>query len=219
MGAGTRAATDVTRYALDEAAATRRARWAALVSIATPLGPVVLGVVLLRRLAWGPSPLVSAVVAALLALIVVRGCVRYAAVKRRVGMLVVTLEDDEIRVETTRDGVAIARADVTRIVEIDGSLGGLVVESRRAAGESVEAHIPQGGHGYAELCAKLERWRPVERRPRGRPSTRLMFGAVIVAAFFFVPFFLDDVVAHSKFFAAGMVAASWLALRMVLRGR
>ena len=45
------------RYRLDDAQASRRALIAALVGAASAVAPVLLAVVLLRRLGWAPEPL------------------------------------------------------------------------------------------------------------------------------------------------------------------
>jgi hypothetical protein len=210
----------VIRYSLGDAEATRRARWAAVVGAVSSLAPIGLAVVLLHRLGWSPTTAFWAVVGALVALVVTRASVGYGSARRKLRALVVTVGEDDIHVASTRDGYGIPRARVARIVEIDGSLGGLRVESYPdARGVIYEARVPRGGEGYADVRRRLESWRPIERRGRRAPRVRLALGALVVAAFFFVPFLLDDFVAHSKMIAAGLVAAMWLVMRMVTRGR
>lgn len=207
------------RYRLGDAEATRRARWAAIVRATSALAPVVLAVVLLHRLGWAPTLAFWAVTATLVLLVGTRAGVGYAGARRRLGSLVVTVSDDEIHVENARDGYSIPRARVARIVEIDGSLGGIRVESLpEGRGEVVfEAHVPRGGEGYAEVRGKLESWRTIERRGRRGPAVRLAIGAAVVAAIFFVPFLLEDFVARSKLVAAALVAGTWLVMRFVTR--
>jgi hypothetical protein len=67
--------------------------------------------------------------------------------------------------------------------------------------------------------AHLEGWRAIERRGRRGPAVRLAMGAVIVLAFFFAPFVLEDLVARSKVFAAALVVGMWAAMRAALRSR
>jgi hypothetical protein len=211
----------VIRYQLGDAAATARARAAAAVGAVTSLAPVVFAVVLVRRIGWAPTGEFWAVVVALGALVVVRAAVAYATARRKLRALVVTVSDDDLRVESTRDGYTIDRARVARIVEVTGALGGLRVESEPdpRSGVVFVAHVPRGGEGYAEVRAHLEPWRPIERRGRRGPAVRVAIGVAVVAAIFFVPFLLEDFVVRSKLLAAGLVVGMWLAMRTALRGR
>jgi hypothetical protein len=210
----------VIRYRLGDAEATRRARWSAVVRAVSSLAPVGLAVVLLRRLAWAPTPAFWAVVGALVALVAARAGAGYASTRRKLRALIVTVSDEDIRVASTRDSFAIPRARVGRIVEVDGSLGGLRVESQRdARGVLFEARVPRGGEGYADVRARLASWRAIERRGRRGPRVRIAMAALVVGGIFFVPFLLEDFVARSKLVAAGLVAGMWLVMRTVLRGR
>jgi hypothetical protein len=190
-----------------------------LVRAVTSLAPIAMAVVLVRRLGWAPGPAFWAVVLVLVALVVTRAVVGYGRMRRRLGALVVTVSDDEVHVETTGDAFSIARAEVARIVEIAGSLGGLRVESVPAprSGVVVEAHVPRGGDGFAEVRGRLEGWRAIERRGRRGPAMRVAIGAVVVAGIFFVPFLLEDFVARSRFVAAALVAGMWIAMRAAIR--
>jgi hypothetical protein len=220
LGPGQRPPEDVIRYRLGDAEATRRARWGSVVGASSSLAPIALAIVLLHRLGWAPTTVFWAVVACLVVLVVTRAIAGYSSARRKLSALVVTLSEDDIHVASTRDGYAILRARVARIVEIDGSLGGLRVESYPdARGVVFEARVPRGGKGYAEVRARLESWRTIERRGRRAPRVRVALGALVVAGIFFVPFLLDDFVAHSKLVAAGLVAAMWLVMRVVTRGR
>jgi hypothetical protein len=220
VGPGQRAPEDVIRYRLGDAEATRRARWDAGVGAISSLAPLGLAMVLLRRLGWAPTTGFWAIVDGLVTLVLTRAVVRYSSVRRKLGALVVTLGEEDIQVVSTRDGYVIPRLRVARIVEVSGSLGGLRVESYPdARGVVFEARVPGGGEGYAEVRARLASWRTIERRARRAPRVRVAMGAVVVAGIFFVPFLLDDFVAHSKLVAAGLVAALWLVMRGVTRGR
>jgi hypothetical protein len=221
VGPGQRPPEGVIRYRLGDVLATRRARAAAAVGAVTSLAPVVFAVVLLTRLGWQPATPFWAVAAVLVALVVVRAAVGYGAARRRLRAMVVLLTDDDIRVETARDTYAIARTRAARIVEIDGALGGLRVESAPdpdGGGVSV-VHVPRGGEAFGELRRHLARWGPIERRGRRGPLVRLAVGAVVVAGIFFVPFLLDDFVARSRIAAAGLVLGMWLVMRVVIGRR
>jgi hypothetical protein len=171
----------------------------------TSLLPVVLAVVLLRRLGWAPTGGFWAVVGALVALVAVRAVMGYRTALRRLGALVITVDGDTIRLESPRDGWSIERARVARIVEIDGSLGGVRVESLPdpRTGVVFVVDVPRGGPGWADVRAAIESWRPIERRGRRGPAVRLLTGALVVAGIFFLP----------------LVAATWIAMRIALRGR
>ncbi|HEY1690715.1 MAG TPA: hypothetical protein VGG39_01050 [Polyangiaceae bacterium] len=221
MGPDERAAEELTRYRLGPREATFRARAAALVTAFGQLAPILLAVVLVERLGWAPGGPFWAVVLVLIALVVVRAGVGYGRLRRKLAALIVTASADDIHVETTSDGYSIARANVARIVEVDGRLGGLRVESLPDARSGVvyEANVPRGGTGYEDVRRLLEEWAPIRRRSRRGPAVRLAIGAVVVAAIFFVPFLLEDFVARSKVVAAALVAGMWLVTRMVLRRR
>jgi hypothetical protein len=211
----------VIRYRLGDAEATRRARAATVVRALASLAPVVLAVVLLRRIGWEPGALFWAVAGAVVALVAVRAAVGYGATRRKLAALVIAVGDDAIHAETARDGWTIERARVARIVEVDGRLGGLRVESvpDPRSGEVLEVQVPRGGETYAEVRARLDAWRVVERRGRRGPAVRFAVGALVVAGIFFVPFVLDDFVARSRVLAAALVAGMWLVTRLALRGR
>jgi hypothetical protein len=211
----------VIEYRLPPDVAQRRAQAAAVVRAVTSLLPVLLAVVLLHRLGHAPTPLFWAVVGFLAALVVVRSFVGYGAARRRLSAMKVTVEDASIRVDGPRDGWTIDRDRVARIVEIDGSLGGVRVESLPdpRSGVVFVVDVPRGGAGWADVRAAVEQWRPVERRSRRGPAVRLLVGALVVAGIFFLPFLLDDFVARSQLVAAGLVAATWIAMRLALRGR
>ncbi len=209
------------RYRLDDAQASRRARVAALVGAAGAIAPILLAVVLLRRLGWAPEPLFWAVVGALVVLVVVRAMVGYSSLGRRLRALVITLDDDAVRADGLRASEAFPRDSLEHVVEVDGALGGLRIGFGRDpdTGEAREIRVPRGGDGYAEVRARLETWRAIERRGRRGPLLRLAVGALVVAGIFFVPFLLDDFVARSRLLAAGLVAFAWIAMRTAMRGR
>jgi hypothetical protein len=219
VGPGERAVEGLIRFRLGQAEATRRARAASLVRAVTSLAPIVMAVVLVRRLAWAPGPAFWAVAGALVALVATRALAGYGGMRRKLRALVVTVSEEDIRVETTGDAYSIPRGRVARVVEIAGSLGGLRVESLPdpRSGVVLEAHVPRGGEGYADVRRRLESWGPVERRGRRGPAVRVAIGALVVGAIFFVPFLLEDFVARSRVVAAVLVAGMWIAMRVAMR--
>jgi hypothetical protein len=221
VGPGQRAAEGVIVYRLGAVAAKRRAGATAAVRAVTALAPVVLAAELLPRLGWTPAGPLLAVAAALFALVVVRAAVQYATAKRRLGSLRVTLDDDSLATETAADRLTVPRSRVARIVEIDGALGGLRVDSAPdiASGVVLSASVPRGGDGFGEVRARLEQWRRIERRGKARSGVRLLVGVAVVMAMFFLPFVLDDFVARSKLLAGGVVVFAWAAIRWTMRGR
>jgi hypothetical protein len=209
----------VIQYRLPPEAARRRALAGASVRAVTSLLPVALAVVLLRRLGWAPTGTFWAVVAALIALVGVRALVGYGAMRRRLGALKVTLDQSSVCVDGARDGWAIERANIARIVEVEGALGGLRVESRPdpQSGVVLVVDIPRGGSDWADVRAAALSLGPIERRSRRGPVVRLLMGVLVVAGIFFLPFILDDFVGRSKLVAASLVAVAWLAMRFALR--
>jgi hypothetical protein len=211
----------VTRYQLGASAATRRAAAGAVIRAATALAPVVLGLELLPRLGWTPTGTFWVVAVAVGALIVVRTLSQFATAKRRLSALVVTLEDDSITTETSSDRLTIGRADVARIIEIDGALGGVRVESGPdpQSGVVLVVTVPRGGERFGDVRAALEQWRAIDRRPRVRARVRLVLAAGVVMAVFFLPFLLDDFVARSRVVAALLVIVAWAVTRWTMRAR
>jgi hypothetical protein len=211
----------VIRYRLGAAAARRRAVAASVVGAVTALAPVVLGLELLPRLGWSPTGLFWVVAAFVGALIVVRTGSQYATARRRLTALEVTLDDDGIATATPSDTLTVARSRVARIVEVDGVLGGLRVESEPdpRTGVVLVASVPRGGERFGEVRAALEQWRPLERRARLGLRVRVLSGAAVVAGVFFLPFVLDDVVARSRVIPAVLVLLAWAVTRSTMRGR
>jgi hypothetical protein len=209
----------VIQYALGEPAARRRAAAGAAIGACTALAPLLLALELLPRFGWTPSVTFWAVAVALGALVVVRAVTQYASASRRLAALRVTVDDDAVATETPSDRLSIARARVARILEVDGALGGVRVESvPDENGVVVVASVPRGGEGFGDVRAGLEQWRSIERRPRLGRGVRLLFGAGIVAAIFFLPFLLDDF-ARSRPVAALLVLMAWAVTRWTMRGR
>ncbi len=221
MGSGQRAPEGVIVYRLGAVAAKRRAGAAAVVRALTALAPVVLAAELLPRLGWSPAGPLLVVAAALFTLVIVRAAVQYATAKRRLGSLRITLDDDSLAAETAADRLTVPRALVARIVEIDGVLGGIRVESAPdvVSGVFLSASVPRGGEGFGEVRARLEQWRTIERRSKRGSGVRLLLGVAIVMAMFFLPFVLDDFVARSRLLAGGVVVLAWAAIRWTMRGR
>jgi hypothetical protein len=221
VGAGQRATEGVILYELGAAVARRRAAAASAVGALTALAPVVLGLELLPRLGWSPTGTFWVVAATIGVLIVVRTLSQYTTARRRLASLKVTLEDDAIATATSSDTLTVARGRVARIVEVPGALGGLRVESTPdpRSGVVLVASVPRGGEHFGDVRAVLERWRPIERRRRLSVGVRVLSGAGIVAAMFFMPFVLDDFVARSKLVAAVIVLLAWAVARWTMRGR
>jgi hypothetical protein len=211
----------VIHYSLGAAAARRRAAAASAIGAATALAPVVLGLELLPRLGYSPTGMFWVVGAAIGALVVARTASQYATARRRLAALEVTVDDEAIVTATSSATLTVARDRVARIVEIHGALGGLRVESEPDArsGVVLVASVPRGGERFGDVRAALERWRPIERRPRLGVGVRLLSGAAVVAAVFFLPFLLDDFVARSKAVAAVLVLLAWAVARWTMRGR
>jgi hypothetical protein len=207
-------------YALGNVEAGRRAAIVTAVGAATALAPLVLACELLVRLRWSPPPAFWAVAVAVFVLVVTRASVQLGQARRRLRSLRITMDGDAIATHTARGVVSIARAEVDRIVEIEGPLGGLRVTSHAdARGATRVVNVPRGGDGFGDVRAQLERWGAVERRGRRGPLVRVGVGLAVVAAVFFLPFLLEDVVARSPAIAGVLVAATWAAMRWALRGR
>jgi hypothetical protein len=221
VGSRQRAPESVIRYRLGDAAVRRRATVAAAVGATIALAPVLLGLELLPRLGWAPTGTFWAVVTAIGALVLVRTISGYQTARRRLTSLRVALDDDAIVTETPRETLTIPRERVARILEIDGELGGVRVESTPDPGSGIVlvANVPRGGEGFGDLRARLDQWRAIERRPRLGVGVRVLFGAGVVAAVFFLPFLLDDFVARSKVVAAVLVVLIWAVTRWTMRGR
>ncbi len=209
------------RYRLGAPAAKRRAAAASAIGAATAVAPVVLGFELLPRLGWSPTGMFWLVAAAIGALIVVRTVSQYTTARRRLSALEVTLDDEGIATATPSDALTVARARVARIVEVQGALGGLRVESEPdpRTGVVLVASVPRGGEHFGDVRAALERWRPIERRPRLGIGVRVLSGAAVVAAVFFLPFVLDDFVGRSRAVAGVLVLLAWAVARWTMRGR
>jgi hypothetical protein len=199
--------------------ARRRAGISAVIGACTALAPLLLAVELLPRVGWSPSVTFWAVAGAIGVLIVVRTFVSYSTALRRLAALRVTLEDDVLSTESASDKLAIPRARIARMVEIHGALGGVRVESEPDTnGVVTVVSVPRGGERFGEMRAALERWRTIERRPRLGLGVRVLFGAGVVAAIFFLPFLLDDF-ARTKAVAAILVVLAWGVTRWTMRGR
>ena len=210
-------------YSLGAAAARRRAAAASAIGAATALAPVVLGLELLPRLGWirrrGCSGSSGAAIGAL---VVARTASQYATARRRLGGARRDARRRRHRhrhVERHVDGRA-RRASLASSRSRERSAG-LRVESEPDArsGVVLVASVPRGGERFGDVRASLERWRPIERRPRLGVRVRLLFGAGVVAAVFFLPFLLDDFVARSKAVAAVLVLLAWAVARWTMRGR
>lgn len=221
MGPGERSPQGVIAYGLGDDAAGRRARWVAVVGAVAGLAPIVLAVELLGRMAFRPPRAVWAIFFAAGVLVLVRAVVQAGAARRRLRALRVTIDEAAITAASWREVHRVERDRVARIVEVDGALGGIRVESLpdpRTFAVTV-ASLPRGGPGYGEARARLERWRSIDRRGRRGPLVRLALGAAVVVSMFVLPFVLEDFVARSPAAAAVIVVLAWLTMRVALRGR
>ncbi len=208
-------------YELSLAAARSRARAVAAVRAAAALAPLALAIELLTRGGWRPPAIFWIVAGAIATLVVVRAVVQYGAARRRLLSLQVTLDGDAITERTVRSTRVVRRDEVERIVEVEGPLGGLRVEARACprSGVVLSASVPTGGAGYAELRAELEGWGPIQRRSRSGPAAHIAVALGVVAALFFLPFVLDDVVLRSQWVAGAAVVSVWAAMRWAMRSR
>ncbi len=211
--------TDTTRgelaYRLDSRAVRQRAIAGLAVSIVRSLAPIAIAVVLLRRLGWATPAPFWIVTAMLAALVVVRAAVGFGAERQGLASLEITLSDEAIRVRTWRDAYSIERGQVSRVTEIAGPLGGIVVESKphERSGVGLVAKVPRGGEGFQAMRLRLERWRAFERRGRRGPAARLAVSGLVVGRLLFVPFLLADFVAHSRLLGTVLIAGLLLLLR------
>lgn len=207
-------------YRLGPAEARRRATLVTVLGATVGLVPLVLACELLASLRWDPPPAFWAVAAALGLLVAVRASVQFQRAHRRLASLVITVGGDAIALRTAREPLRILQSEAAKIVEVEGPLGGVRVESRPdARGMVVYVSVPRGGDGFGDVRAELERWRPVERRGRRGPLVRWAVGFGVVGAIFFLPFVLADVVARSQIVAGVLVLLAWAVMRWTLRAR
>jgi hypothetical protein len=221
VGSGQRAPESVIRYRLGAAAARRRATAAALIGGTIALAPALLGMELLPRLGWVKTGTFWAVTVAIGLLVLVRTISHYSGARRRLTALRVELYDDAIATTTPSQTLSIRRGRIARIVEVDGELGGIRVESTPdpTSGVVIVLNVPRGGDGFGDVRARLVGWHGIERRRRLGVGIRLLFGAGVVAAVFFLPFLLDDFVGRSKVVAVVLVLVVWAIARWTMRGR
>jgi len=204
------------RYVLSEDAARARARAMALWSAAATAMPPVLVVVLVSEMHLAPMVLVVPIAVLVVILAVARGFVGYRTTMRRLRALVVSVGEDAMSILTARGATRIARSDVERIVEVTGPLGGLRLELHETEELPSRVDLPRGGDGFAELRTSLGAWSPIATpRRRGRVA-RILFGVLVVLAIFFLPFFVDDVVARSRVAAGAVILALWIAMRTAI---
>lgn len=203
-------------YTLSEEAARARARTMAVWrAIATAMPPLLV-VVLVREMDLAPMLLVLPIAALVLALAATRAIVDYGATARRLRALVVTVDEAGLVVKTARGPTRIPKEDIRRINEVTGPLGGLRLLVREREDLPGRVDLPRGGARFAELRVALEGIQRVEpTRRRGRVA-RVAFGVAIVLAIFFLPFFVEDVVARSRLAAGAVILALWVAMRAAI---
>jgi hypothetical protein len=195
------------RYALAEAAVLERGRATAIFGAVATVLPPLLVMILVAQLDLAPPTSLMIIAALVVALGAARGAVGYRRVLRRLRALVIRIDPEALVVDTARASLVVPRAAVARIIEIDGPLGGLRVELRPGRDLPDRVDLPRGGEHFADLRAELGLWSPV---------TRVMLGVLVVLAIFFVPFFVEDVVARSRVVACAVILGVWLSMRAAL---
>jgi hypothetical protein len=234
VGAGQRPPEELTpasrggelRYRLGDAVAPR-ARATALVGAASSVAPVLLSLVLLYKLGFDPfdgraraswvAPVVGALLAAVALATVARALIVYKRAAAGLARYEARFDADSLVIETAGAPLLrVPRGSVARVTEVGGAFGGLRLELVGASRDSAVS-IPRGGERFGEVRSRLEEWRTVEpARRRGRVA-RLVIGALVIAAIFFVPFALDDLAGRSKALAVALVLSAWLVTRRIVR--
>jgi hypothetical protein len=203
-------------YVLGERAALERGRaTAAFAAVATVMPPLLV-MLLIGQLDLAPVLVVLPIASLILALGAVRGVVGYRSVVRRLRSFEASVDAGALWITSSRARVRVPLEAVARIVEIDGRLGGLRIEVTPAPDLPVRIDVPRGGERFADLKNALAACRPIERAPRRRRASRVVFGALIVLAIFFAPFVVDDLGARSRVAACVVILALWVAMRAAL---
>jgi hypothetical protein len=207
------------RYTLGERAVNARARTTALVGTGIAAAPLVMVVIVLRKLGYPLGGVALAIGGGLAALLVVRGYAEYVRVRRRLGLFHVDFDESTIVVVSRSARLELASTAIERIVAIDGPLGGLRVLVRGGGTAEIpeRVDVPKGGERFAELRDRLASWAPIERAGRRGRATRIVLGVAVVVGIFFLPFVFDDFVARSKAAAFVVILGIWLAMRVVAR--
>jgi len=209
----------VVHYALGERAVNARARTSAIVGTGIAAAPLVMVVIVLRKLGYPLGGTALAIGAALGALLLVRGYAEYVRVRSRLRLFHVDVSEAKLVVVARSARLELASTAIERIVAIDGPLGGLRVLVRGGGSADVpeRVDVPKGGEHFAELRDRLASWAPIERAGRRSRATRIVLGVVVVVGIFFLPFVFDDFVARSKVAAFVVILGVWLAMRFVAR--
>jgi hypothetical protein len=208
-------------YVLGDREVSWRARsTAAVASLATFL-PTALVVVLLVKMGFLIGTFATVLVALGGVLAIARGFAEARRLTRSLRVFSVTASDAALLVKTKKRALRIERAMITRAREIGGALGGLRIELSQAYAPDATwpewADIPRGGEHFGELRAHIESWTPIERPQKRVRAARIAIGVAIVAAIFFVPFVLDDVIGRSRAGAFAIVAVVWIVIRIAMR--
>ncbi len=156
------------RYTLGERAATARARTSAVVGTGIAAAPLVMVVIVLRKLGYPLGGAAIAIGAGLGALLLVRGYAEYVRVRRRLGLFHVDFSDAKLVVVSRSARLELEPTAIERIVAIDGPLGGLRVLVRGGGTAEIpeRVDVPKGGERFAELRDRLASWAPIERAGR-----------------------------------------------------
>jgi hypothetical protein len=207
------------RYELGERAANARARTSAFVGSGIAAAPLVMVVIVLRKLGYPLGGTTLAIAGALGALLFVRGYAEYVRVRSRLRLFHVEADETKLVVVGRSARLELDRSAIERIVAVDGPLGGLRVLLKTGGNPDAPSRVdvPKGGQRFAELRERLASWAPIERAGRRSRATRIVLGVLVVVGIFFLPFVFDDFVARSKVAAFVVILGVWLAMRVVAR--
>jgi hypothetical protein len=207
------------RYELGERAANARARTSAIVGSGIAAAPLVMVVIVLRKLGYPLGGAALAIAGALGALLLVRGYAEYIRVRSRLRLFHVEADEAKLIVVGRSARLELDASAIEKIVAVDGPLGGLRVVLRGGGSADVPARVdvPKGGERFAELRERLGSWAPIERAGRRSRATRIVLGVAVIGGIFFLPFVFDDFVARSKLAALVVILGVWLAMRVVAR--
>jgi hypothetical protein len=202
-------------YRLEPRVIARRAWITALVRAASAAAPAVLVIVLALRTRVAPPRAGALAAAVVLALGLVRTLLVVTRSRRNLASLVVRVDGRVLDVTTRTGQMRIEPAELTRVVDVGGALGGLRLEiDARAPNAPAVLEVPRGGPGFVELRARIAAMRPIEPGRRRGPLGRLVFVALVVGGLFFVPFAVDDLTGNAR--AVVLVAAAALAVGVAL---
>ncbi len=210
-------------YELGEHAVARRALTSALAETVSATAPPLFVLFVLARLGVAPMKYLAVGAGLLAVLALARTFTARQRLRRHLTRFSIDVDETDVVIKTVRGEFKVPRPAVERVREIQGFLGGLRIELAEGwdgKDESPEVvDVPRGGKHFAELRTALEEIRPLEPPRRMQRILRVWLIVFVVAAVFFVPFFLDLLGNGSRLAALGAVLAVWVALRILLRPR